>query len=215
MLTIFPEVFVMSRNIFNPDSGLMILMGQITDCIFLSMFWLLGCFPIVTVGPTTAALYDAVARSLRKGEKHSWNKFWQSFKRNLISGILPGLFVLAVGGGTGWLLIQVWNAAVAGSISWMLFSAVALVGVLVLGTLSLVMPVMSRFENSFGWLLRNSFLLGLANAPRTILLGSVNAVIIYLCARFVVPLFFLPCLGNLFGSVLIEPMLLPFMVETE
>ena len=32
----------MSRSIFHPDSALMITMTQITDCIFLSIFWLLG-----------------------------------------------------------------------------------------------------------------------------------------------------------------------------
>lgn len=203
----------MFRNVFNPDSNLMILMSQITDCIFLSLFWILGCFPVVTMGPATAALYDATARGLREGEKHSWSKFWQSFKRNLISGILPGLVVLAAGAGAGWLLIRVWNAAVAGSISWMLFAAAALVGILVLGVLSLVMPVLSRFENGFGRLMKNCLLLGIANAPRTILIGLINGVSIYLCVRFVAPVFILPCLASLLTSLLIEPVLRPFMIE--
>ena len=35
----------MFRRLFDPQSGLMITMTQITDCIFLSLFWLLGCVP--------------------------------------------------------------------------------------------------------------------------------------------------------------------------
>ena len=50
----------MLRNLLRPDSGLMIAMTQITDCIFLSLFWILGCVPVVTVGTACAALYDAV-----------------------------------------------------------------------------------------------------------------------------------------------------------
>ena len=50
----------MSRSIFHPDSALMITMTQITDCIFLSLFWLVGCFPVVTAGTACAGLYDAV-----------------------------------------------------------------------------------------------------------------------------------------------------------
>ena len=46
----------MSRSIFHPDSALMITLGQITDCIFLSLFWLLGCFPVVTFGAAAATL---------------------------------------------------------------------------------------------------------------------------------------------------------------
>ena len=38
----------MFRNLFRPDSGLMITMTQLTDSIFLSLFWILGCMPVVT-----------------------------------------------------------------------------------------------------------------------------------------------------------------------
>ena len=50
----------MFRNILRPDSALMITMNQITDCIFLSLFWILGCLPVITAGVSTAALYDSV-----------------------------------------------------------------------------------------------------------------------------------------------------------
>ena len=46
----------MFRNLFNPDSALMITMTQITDCIFLSLFWFLSCIPLVTAGAATAAM---------------------------------------------------------------------------------------------------------------------------------------------------------------
>ena len=62
----------MFRNLLRPDSPLMITMNNITDCIFLSLFWILGCFPVVTLGASFAALYDASYRGMRKGEKHSW-----------------------------------------------------------------------------------------------------------------------------------------------
>ena len=49
----------MFRNLFSPDSQLMITMTRITDFIFLSLFWLLCSFPVVTMGASFAALYDA------------------------------------------------------------------------------------------------------------------------------------------------------------
>ena len=39
----------MFRNLFNPESPLMVTMTQVTDCIFLSLFFVLGCIPVVTV----------------------------------------------------------------------------------------------------------------------------------------------------------------------
>ena len=201
----------MFRNLFNPESGLMITMTQITDCIFLSLFFLLGCFPVVTIGASSAALYDAVFRGYRKGDKHPWQRFLQVFRRNWKAGILPTavylvLFALLAKG-----LIAVWNAAVYGEISWMVFSAAAFAGVLILGILSVLFPMLSRFENSFGALMKNTVFLAMANLPRTLVLGILNAAAFLLCLRYIFPLFFLPALAALLSTLLLEPMFKPYM----
>ena len=95
--------------------------------------------------------------------------------------------------------------------SWLLFSAAAFVAVVFLGMLSLLFPVLSRFENSFGGLLKNTVFLALANLPRTVLLGLINAACGFLCVRLIIPLFLLPSLAALLGSWLIEAMFKPFM----
>ena len=205
----------MFRNLLRPDSPLMITMNNITDSIFLSLFWILGCFPVVTLGASFAALYDASYRGMRKGEKHSWQRFFHVFRTNWKAGILPTVAVLAVFSGAVFLLIKIWNAAVAQQIPFMLFAAGAFLGMLILGTVSLAFPILSRFENSFLSLMKNTILLGFANLPRTLLLGILNAAAIFLCARYVFPLFFLPSLAALIGSLLIEPMFKPFMNPEE
>ena len=205
----------MFRNLFSPDSALMITMAQITDCIFLSLFWLLGCFPVVTIGTSFAALYDATFRGLRKGDKHSWQRFWKVFKENWKAGIVPTVLFLILAFFLGKGMIGLWNAAVYGQISWRLFAAGEFLGVTALGILSVLFPVLSRFENSLGMLLKNTLFLALANLPRTILLGILSAAAVLLCARFVFPLFFLPSLAALIASVLIEPMFKPFLPEED
>ena len=205
----------MFRKFLNPDNALMITMTQITDCIFLSIFWLLGCIPVVTVGTSFAALYDATFRGFRQGEKHSWGRFWQVYRENWKTGILPTLVFLA--GMTLLIkaLIALWNSAVAGTLSWTVFSGGAFVGILLLGILSVLFPVMSRFENPFGVLLKNTVFLALANLPRTLALGFLNAAAGLLCVFYVFPLFFLPSLAALIGSLFLEPMFKPFMPEEE
>ena len=118
----------MFRKLTNPDSGLMIAMSQVTDCIFLSLFWLLCSFPVLTLGASSAALYHSVSRGLRKGDKHSWQLFFSGFRRNLKESILPTLVFLAllIPGLRG--LIGLWNAAAAGDVPWMWFSAGGLAG---------------------------------------------------------------------------------------
>ena len=201
----------MFRKLLNPDNALMITMTQITDCIFLSLFFLVGCFPVVTAGASFAALYDATFRGFRQGDKHCWQRFGQVYKDNWKASVAPTVVFLLAASVLSKTLIGLWNGAVAGSISWMLFSGGAFVGVLLLGILSLMFPVLSRFENSFAGLLKNTLLLGLANLPRTLILGILNAASFLLCIRYIFPLFFLPSLAALLGSVLIEPMFKPYM----
>lgn len=205
----------MFKNLFNPDNPLMITMTQVTDCIFLSLFWLLCSFPLVTIGASSAALYDAVYYGFRQGDKHPWSRFFRSFKSNLKSGILPGIIYLVIFGFGAWALIQVWNAVAWEKVNIAAFSAAALVVMLLLGILSIIFPMLSRFNNSLWALLRNSLLLGLLHLPRTLGLGLVNGLSILLCARFIFPLFFLPALASLIDTLFLEPMFKPYMGEEE
>ena len=203
----------MFRNLLRPDSALMITMNQITDCIFLSLFWLLGCFPVVTAGASFAALYDAAFRGFRKGEKHTWQRFAHVFRANWKAGILPTAAVLGISALLLYVLIQLWNAGVEQRISFGVFSGGAFVCVLIFGMLSLMFPMLSRFENPFGAMVKNCVLLGILNLPRTLGLGILNGLTAFVCVRFIVPLFFLPALSALLGSLLIEPVFKPFMPE--
>ena len=205
----------MFRKFLNPDNALMITMTQITDCIFLSIFWLLGCIPVVTMGASFAALYDATFRAFRKGEKHSWGRFLEVYKENWKASIVPTVVFLAWGTLLTKVMVGLWNKAVAGALPWMVFSGGAFVGVLALGILSVLFPMLSRFENSLGALLKNTVFLGLANLPRTLALGFLNAAAVLLCAVYVIPVFFLPSLAALIGSLFIEPMFKPFMPVEE
>ena len=71
----------MFRKFLNPDNALMITMTQITDCIFLSIFWLLGCIPVVTIGASFAALYDATYRAFRQGSGTAGAVSWKCIRK--------------------------------------------------------------------------------------------------------------------------------------
>ena len=205
----------MFRNLLNPENGLMITMNHITDCVFLSLFWFLGCFPLVTAGCASAALYDAVYRRFRQGDMKSWSRFATVFKRELVSGLVPSVLYLAAlwFGVKG--MIALWNAAVAGTVSWMVFSGIGFLAVTALGILSVLFPLLSRFANPLPALLGNTVLLALTNLPRTIALGLLNAVTGWLCIRWIFPLLFLPALSSLLSTFLLEPMFKPYITESD
>jgi len=202
-----------SRRFFDPDNGLMVTLAQIGDCFYLSLFWLLGCFPLVTIGASTAALYDACYHGFRKGEKTSWQQFLKCYKENWKTGIVPSLVYLAVFAGLARIMIGLWNGVATGNGSWAVFAGVGLIAVLVLGVLGVMFPMMSRFENSVGVLLKNTVLLAMANLPRTLGLGIITLGSVILCARLIFPLFFLPALATLISTLYLEPMFKPYMPE--
>lgn len=203
----------MFRNLLNPDNGLMVTLAQIADCVLLSMFWLLCCIPLVTVGAASTALYDAVRRRFREGDPHPWSRFFSTFLRDLKSSILPALLFLAA----VWFLVKgmvgLWNGAAAGAISWPVFSGMMFLTVTVVGVLSVLFPLLSRFDNPLPVLLKNTVLLALSNMPRTIALGVLNTLTAWLCARWIFPLLFLPALSALLSTFLLEPMFKPYLSE--
>lgn len=205
----------MFKSLFRPDGPLAIVMTQITDCIFLSLFFLMGCVPVVTIGASFAALYDSVFRTFRDGEKHSWQRFFHTFRQNWKSGIVPTVVFLVCLAALGHGLIQSWNGAVYERFSWAAFAGVALVAVVLAGVLSILFPMLSRFENSLGALLKNTLFLGLGNLPRTLILGMLNGATAFLCLRYIFPLFFAPALAAFLGSYLIEPIFKPYLPKEE
>lgn len=204
----------MFRNLFNPESSLMVTMTQVTDCIFLSLFWILGCFPVITIGASFAALYDSVYRGFRQGEKHSWQRFLHTFRQNWKSAIVPTIVFIAATTVLVKGLIWLWNNAVYGNISWALFSGGAFLGVLAVGILSVLFPMLSRFDNPLPALLKNTLVLSLVNLPRTMALGLLNALCGFLCVCYIIPVMFLPALAALIGSLFLEPMFKPYLPES-
>lgn len=200
----------MFRRMFAPDSDLMIVMSWITDCIFLSFFWIVGCIPVVTIGASTAALYDAVFYAYRRKSKHSWGRFWHTYLKNLKSSLLPNILFMAFFLAGGSVVIKLWNSAVATG-SWAGFAAGTTVAGLALGIFSVMFPMLSRFENGFGQLVGNTVRLALANLPRTIMLAIINGLTLIVCLRFVLPVMILPALSAFFGTWFIEPMFKPYL----
>ncbi len=205
----------MARSFFHPDNALMITIGQITDCIFLSLFWLLGCFPVITAGAAAAALYDGVYYGFRRGDKHCWRRFFYAFRQNLKSSLLPGVVVLAAAAALVRIGVWLWNGAVHGQISWAVFSGAAFVMLVLVGIGSILFPLLSRFETTTAQLFSNTVRLGMAHLPRTVALGLINGAAIWFCVRLVIPLFLLPGVATLVSTWLIEPMLQPYMPQEE
>ena len=78
------------------DGPLMNGLGKIFDCIVLSVCWVLASLPVITMGAACGALYRTVYRCIRRDEGYPLKVFWDTWRKNLKTGIITWLPVLAV-----------------------------------------------------------------------------------------------------------------------
>ena len=84
------------NRLFGMDSPLIGALTRIGDCICLSVLWLVFSLPVFTIGASSAALYAAVYRCLRRNEAGIWKNFWNAFRENFKRSTLAWLAELLV-----------------------------------------------------------------------------------------------------------------------
>ena len=84
-----------------------------------------------------------------------------------------------------------------------------------LGTACWMFPLLSRFEFSLGGLLRTAIQFFIVHLPSSLLLTLLLAGSAWACAKFLFPVFFLPCTAALAASLLIERAFLRHMPQEE
>ena len=191
-------------NLFNPDAFLWRWCSRILDIMVLSVFWFFCSIPVVTVGAASAALYDAAVHGIRRDEAGCYARFFRTFRRELKTAVPATLLWGAV------LMIPLWCGQYVGvviqePVPVLAASAVlVLLLFLVLGTVSWMFPLLSRFTFSFQTLNRTAQQFFIVHLPTSILLVLLLCVSMWAVLRFLFPIFFVPCTEALLASLLIE-----------
>lgn len=202
-------------GLFSPDGMGTEFFRQTGGIIVLTLMWMIGCIPILTIGTSTAALYYATVKAVRRSHGQPWREFMRAYQRNLKSGISITCILLLCGGIIGY---EIWlvntNALDLGDL-WMVASWTILG---FLGFLSLfIFPVMSRFDVPFSKLWTLSFLIAMRSWYMGVLLAMLLAAMI-LMQLYILPIpliLITPGLTVYIGSFLMEKAMKKFMPPTE
>ena len=189
------------RALFNPESWLWKPLGYLGDLVMLSLLWTVFSVPVVTLGPASAALYDAVVHSIRRKEDTVLVRFFSTFKRELKQGILSTLIVLAAAAvllGLPLLLLRARGGAY-------LLAVMPVPAFFLLCVLCWLWPVQSRFAMGLGALLNTSVRLAFGHILRSAAMAILWGAALYAGLRFAAPFFVCPALAALLSSYLIEP----------
>ena len=170
------------------NNGFMSALGKIADLFFLSVLWLLFCIPIVTVVPSTIALYYATVKVVRRDAGYVFQDFVKGFSQNWKQGIVLNLIYIVIGA-----LLYVANkfAKMAGLTSTLgkCYYLFFLISVVVIACISAYMlPVISRFTLSLLSAFRLAIFFSLTN------LLTLVPVLLTLAAGVVVAFLFPPAI---------------------
>lgn len=191
-------------NLFNPDAFLWRWCSRILDMMVLSILWFFCSIPVVTIGAASTALYDAAVHGIRRDEPGAYVRFFRTFRRELKTAVPAALLWGAA------LAAVLWGGHLVGTVIQEpvpVLAATAVIALLlffVLGTISWLFPLLSRFEFSFGALNRTAAQFFIVHLPSSILLAVLLAASAWACWRFFFPVCFLPCVEALLASFLVE-----------
>ena len=194
----------MSR-LFSPDGLLWRILNSLTDIFAFSLIWLFCCLPIVTIGPATTALYDAVTHGIRYQETGPYRRFFRTFKADLKISIPTSLFWTAIIA-LGFLSLSYLQAlGETNRAAAIASSAYYIIMLLPIGCACWVFPILSRFTYGFKDLNMTALRLAIAYLPQTVVLVLSTIEMVQLCVNFIFPSFFLPACLMLLWSLFTEP----------
>ena len=174
-----------------------------TDFFLLNLMWLVACLPVVTIFPSTAALFGVVrdwVRDKEGGLAHNFvSRFRENFGQSLLVGAVWGVFGVALF--LDFLVanqLSFWVGVVLKSVLVLASSVYALGSVF-------LFPVMVHYETDWKTVIKNSVLMSIGRLPTTlmclaflvvmvgltvvvpflvVITGSITAYVVYrLCDR--------------------------------
>lgn len=191
---------------FSYDGSFYDLCGRAFDLIAVSVYFIIGCLPVITIGDSFSALYYTVFKSIRKDRSTVTRSFWYAFRVNFKQSFFLELIVGAAGFAM-LLNLGIVNAKFQGkpAIAMLIFYGAIFLSVV--AAACYIFPALSRFEAETGWFIKAGIYMTFRYLPVTLLLIALAAACY--TAIFFIPwlLLILPGAGTLIATFLLEPIL--------
>jgi len=158
-------------------------LSRMADLVILSFLWFVCCLPVLTIGPSSAALCFVAMKLARKEEIRVVPTFFQSFKVNFKQGIILNLIFLAVGAILALDMFYFGSAELGVGTGITLIRGVFMaMGVWALCIMFYAYPMQAQFYNPIRRTLRNAAILSMQKPLNTVivfLLNMIPAIFVY------------------------------------
>lgn len=148
-------------KLFDYQNPVWRFMGRVADLFFLTLLWVVGSLPVITIGASTTALYYVALKMVKNQEGYLWKSYWHSYRENL--GIATGVWcvMLVIGGAFagGFAAISRMETQAASFYFWWLL----LLSLLYLFVLTLIFPLAARLDTGVTGLFGMTFMTAVKN----------------------------------------------------
>lgn len=176
---------------FDFDGPLIQFLNKMADIMWLNILTVICCIPLVTIGASFTAMHYVALKIVRNEEGYITKDFFRSFKQNFVQSTLIWLILLVVAGflAGDYYIVNKMDVEINNIIRTALWT-IALFSAF---TAIMVFPVQAKFSNSIAGTIKNAFVIGAIQFPKTILMIIMFffPVYIYMISLRILPIAFL------------------------
>lgn len=192
------------NSYYESDNFFVRWFGKLADVVLLSLLWAVCCLPVVTIGASTVALYDAIALCVHGKRESPFKYFFHAFKAELLRGMLITLVWAVLGFGLylGYAFLHQWGktSSLAATYS-LVYLGTLLIPV---GIFAWLIPLEARFQYGFFGLHKAAATYSLVHLPTTAILLAIAAVAVVIALFVPIMVILLPGIVMTFQSWFVE-----------
>lgn len=152
------------------DNPFFNFMSNLGDWLILNVLFVVSCFPIITIGMATTAMYKITLKKIRNESRYIAKEYFQACKEEFKQSTLIWLFVLISGG------VLFFDILYANNINKYLNIAIGCLLVLWSFIFSYVFALQAQFENTPKNTIKNALYMSVFNLPSTVVIVLLNAI---------------------------------------
>lgn len=187
------------------------IFNKIMDLVFLTIYWLVSCIPVITIGAATTALYYTVLKVIKNDRGYASGEYWHAFKSNFKVSTLCWLVHLALGflfADECYICYQMWADGEQIGWLWLVFVLLEALNVMMI---LFTFPYIARFEDRVGRTLKNSLFIMLLHLPKALLQLLLVAMFAFCIYRFFPVILIAPAAYMLLSTYLLEKIFRKYM----
>ena len=177
------------KKFFGYDGPIFSFLEKVASLLWLNILWIICCIPIITIGAATSSLYYVTLKMIKNEESYIAKSFFRAFKENFKQATIIWLVEIA-----GLFLLVIDNQFVNPATSNVLHIVLCAIEFIILIMGIYAFPLIAKFDNTTLNSMKNALLIGMINAPFTLLIVIIFAVPVALA-------YFIPALAPLSISI--------------